>query len=52
MAPPGMPIPTPRSGTNSSPLVSYGQPMSHYGGWSYVYRPAYWPASNSFYRCR
>lgn len=36
----------------SSPLVSYGQPMSHYGGWSYVYRPAYWPASNSFYRCR
>jgi hypothetical protein len=35
----------------SSPLVSYGWPMSHHGGWSYVYRPAGWPASSSFYRC-
>lgn len=24
----------------SSPCVSYGWPMSHYGGWSYIYRPA------------
>lgn len=25
----------------SSPTVSYGVPMSHYGGWSYIYREPY-----------
>ena len=24
-----------------SPLASFGRPMSHYGGWSYLYRPSY-----------
>ncbi len=33
-----------------SPCQSYGWPMSHYGGWSYVYRPVYWPTSTSYRR--
>ena len=31
-----------------SPCQSYGWPMSHYGGWSYVYRPIHWPTSRSY----
>lgn len=33
-----------------SPYTSYGWPMRHYGGWSYIYRPTYWPTSTCYNR--